>query len=181
VEIPEIPIGPKQTRKKVVSPAVRKKTSLYLAEKGIDIQKLSDRQQQCVFEYIKARRAMKVWILVGVISGFVFIVLSHYSYSLFSRFSDEFMPVTTVIELDNGTKKVIELDRELISIYGKLCAIFASVLTVTIYSAVSIFVSVFSSILNVRSIKKILDAFLPVPGNVVSTGAENNIELGNIE
>ena len=181
MEVAEIPIGPEQRSKKKFSSGVQKRTNTYLSEKGIHLEQLTDEQQQCVFKYIKAKKAVRCWVLVGGLSVVVFGVLSLYWWSLINHFSDVFMPDTTVIVLDDGTEKVVELDRELIGGYGKLCSIFGGVLVTVLYSAISAFVGLFSSVANIRSTKKILDAFLPTVSSVTSTQPKNNTGFDNTQ
>jgi hypothetical protein len=161
LKIEEVPIGPNKTSRKNVSPKTYKRTEEYLSTKGLTIEHLSEEQKQCVFKYIKARKSLKWLILVGCLSSLIFLIMTLYGMNFFNKITHDLMPDSTVIELEDGTKKVVYLDRELIGTYGFLCGILSAVLMGLLYTSVSGVVSLITSIKTFRNTKKIFDAFLP--------------------
>ena len=71
MDIPEITIGPQQRQGRKFSPRVRRYAESYLSEKGVSLESLTDRQQRCVFKYIKSTIIKKIKLLAFVIQKYM--------------------------------------------------------------------------------------------------------------
>lgn len=164
MEIPQVFIGPGQPKKIRISRKTLRHAERYLSEKGFSLDQLTDSQQQCVFKYVKAKRALRWSVVIGIILGLAGLVLCFHFIRVVTLLADMLMPDATVIVLDDGTKKVVELDRELIGNYGKMCALLGFVFAAALYTMASAFAGAIGSILRMRETKKMFDAFLPAVG-----------------
>jgi hypothetical protein len=177
LKIEEVPIGPNKTSRKNISPKIHKQTEEYLSTKGLLLEQLSEEQKQCVFKHIKVRKALKWSILVASLSSLIFLVLAFFGTNLLYKIAHDSIPDSTVIELEDGTKKVVELDRELIGHYGLVCGLFGALGVGLLYTSASGITNAITSIISFRNTKKIFDAFLPSLRNPNIDELENRTSL----
>lgn len=163
MDIPEVPIGHSQNEKPI-SVKLQNAANEYLQQMYLSVDQLTKAQQQCVYDYLKAKKTLKWWVLVGILNAMVFIFFSFYGMKMLRWAVIETMPESISVVHDDGTEETFELDKdqqEYIATYGQLCVIFGGVMVVIVYSAISAIIGIVGFVLNVRKTKRFFDAFLP--------------------
>lgn len=164
MEIKEVPISQEHNKKKKFSSKIREETQRYLSERGIGKDNLSRKQWEYVAGYIKGKHYAKWGLGAMILATIISMCMAFSSYKLFKSQAtrlENIMPAETVIILKDGTRKVIELDREIVETYGKIHALMGFTIGFFIFLSISTFSFVVRFLVQMHMRDDILDAFLP--------------------
>jgi hypothetical protein len=173
MQIAKVPIRRDEQGEKKFSVRVQQRADQYLIGKGLTLDQLTDFQKQRIYRYAKTRASLKWLFLIACVGVLVLIAVSIYGIRIFYFIAYELMPDSTVIELEDGAKKVVQLDRELIGTYGAMCAVFGGATVTVCYGFLSSVISFFVSMGQIRETEGIFDAFLPAVKNQIRTTSED--------
>ena len=177
-DIPQVDIWPKTKKFKKISPKTQRLTEKYLSEKGLSLDDLTDGQQKHLLEFFKSKRINKLLILVMVICGLAFGIMSIQMFKLFTKISTNVAPQSLTVIMEDGTEKTSELipeDKKHIILYGNMCMISGGLLATALYSLGGIFGSITGTIITTRHSKKIFDAFLPAVAENTKTKSQSDL------
>jgi hypothetical protein len=162
----EPPVG----KTKKISPRVNKAAEEYLAGKDLNIEQLTNQQQQCLLKYIKTKRVAKWLLPVECLLVLGIILLTLNTAPIFAKLASMFMLDAVSVEGHDGTMEYVRIseeDREVIQHYGLMCAIYGGVSAAAATMVMSMLLDVIGRILALRDTGKIFDVFLPaVKGGV---------------
>ncbi len=178
MEIPEVSIEQPRKRKIRASRKVLASTEQYLNSNGLSFNQLTPAQQTSVVKYIKTRRACLWLFLVALVCGiFVSVVCYRFYKNTVIDFTNSFMPDKYVVEAEDGTKVLKDVEeglKEKIQMYGAICSLLAGVLIAGMYTAASGLGTAIGTFFRVRQVRKMLETFLPSVRTAVQSEHSNN-------
>jgi hypothetical protein len=165
MEIKEVPIMPKPTRRDKFSEDVLQKTRSYLSVRGFNVEEMTDKQFEYVAKHIKGKYFAKIAILINIfVIGFsVFAAIGSYISIKKVANSLEVMipPHTVVINADNS-RKVIDADPKIVEYFGKANILIGTSISLWGFVIAYDIAKIVGFMVKIRMKDPAIEAFLPV-------------------
>lgn len=182
MDIPELQIEQPRTQKKKVSQKVLEKAEQYLDANGLSYEQLSPAQQTSVVKYIKKKKGY-LWALIISTLSFILVSVICFQFIRFITvdYDGTFVPETYVIEIEDGSEVLKEIDEELkeaIILYGNTRSLLTSTVVISFYSSISGLVAAAAGLFFLRNDREVLDSFLPSVRIALETSGGDEVTWG---